>query len=58
LALPGLDGSLRILDQEDGSCRKEISIGVPVAAPPLSVGELLVVRGTDGSLHVVDAGSL
>jgi outer membrane protein assembly factor BamB/predicted MPP superfamily phosphohydrolase len=52
LVLPGLDGSLRILELHDGSCRTVIPVGVPVAAPPLEVDGRVFVRGTDSSLHV------
>jgi hypothetical protein len=50
--LPGLDCSLRILELDDGSCRKVIPVGVPMAAPPLEVDGRVFVRGTDSSLHV------
>ena len=58
VVVPGLDGVLHLLDLATGNRRAGIDLGVPVAAPVVLAGDLVLAVGVDGSVFGIDTGML
>lgn len=58
LLVPGLDGVLHVLAAESGERLGGVDLGVPIAAPVVLAGEIVVAVGVDGGVLGVDQAAL
>jgi outer membrane protein assembly factor BamB len=54
IVLPGLDGTLRVVDLRSGSLVGGVTVRSPVAAPATAVDGIVVVVGVDGTVTAID----